>query len=242
MSDSQITWRNVNSETKDASGAYFNLANTLQNIGNGLSGALGNYNLAQKANTDIVAKSLAAQATTKEEVDAVQAAVLGKVPIDQLSPQAIGSFGARNAELDQNAANKANLVLNTAKIKESEGSLKHLQAQAEDIPKARATADANRALQAKQLEAQIESAKASTDLSGKQKEIIIAEHQLKLKQLELDAQRQNKIFDREDDKYKREEDDRKYGLNLQAGTAEFMYNANTYKSYEEAKADVGFIP
>ena len=107
----QITWRNINNETTDASGAYFKLTDVLANMGTGLSKAVGNFDDTRKASTQNFVATRAAMATTPEQLNAERTALLGNLPSNLLTKDAIAAFGSRQQELDAAATSELNRVL-----------------------------------------------------------------------------------------------------------------------------------
>lgn len=107
----QITWRNINNETTDASSAYFRLADVLANMGTGLSKAVGNFDDTRKANTQNFVTARAAMANTPEQLNAERTALLGNLPSNLLTKDAIAAFGSRQQELDAAATSELNRVL-----------------------------------------------------------------------------------------------------------------------------------
>lgn len=107
----QITWRNINNETTDASSAYFRLADVLANMGTGLSKAVGNFDDTRKANTQNFVTARAAMANTPEQLNAERTALLGNLPSNLLTKDAIAAFGSRQQELDTAATSELNRVL-----------------------------------------------------------------------------------------------------------------------------------
>ena len=106
-----ITWRNVNNETTDASGAYFRLAEVLNNMGSNLSKAVGNFDAARKSNTDSLVASRIAMANTPQQLAAEKANLVNTIPTNLLTKEAIAGFGARQRELDDAAASSLNMLL-----------------------------------------------------------------------------------------------------------------------------------
>lgn len=126
-----ITWRNVNSETTDSSGAYFKLAEVLNSMGSNLSKAIGSFDQARKENTNSLVASRIAMANTPEQLANEKQMIVDTIPVNLLTKEAIAGFGARQKELDDVATASLNMLLakNRDSREESQLGLQREQAQ-----------------------------------------------------------------------------------------------------------------